>query len=167
MEAKVIEEEREDISKILSERLEAHDESRKAAQEKLHNFCEGLRAQIDKLENRINSEIEEKFTKEDNRLQTALNELRASEEEGLSKVIQRAKTELLVIQSYDVIERNTKGYERKGGRGDYRYENNFNYLDYEDDHDDIDDDDYFAILTGKKKKTNTREKFKISRLYTS
>ena len=71
--------------KILNKRLEAHDDNRKAAQEKLHNFCEEMRAQIDRLEERVNSELEEKFTTEDNRLQTVLNELRSSEDSGISK----------------------------------------------------------------------------------
>ena len=99
------EEEREKASKILSERLEAHDESRKAAQEKLHNFCEGLRARIDEFEERVNGELEEKFKAEDNRLQTALNGLSPDGNDEISKAIQKAKAELLVIQSYEVVVR--------------------------------------------------------------
>ena len=106
MEARQVEEECDKVSKALSERLEAHDESRKAAQEKLHEACEGLRAQIDRLEESINSELEEKFTAEDNRLQTALSGIRSAEADDVSKMIQKAKAELLVMQSYDVIERN-------------------------------------------------------------
>ena len=84
MEARQIEkeEERERITKILNERLEIHDDSRKAAQEKLHDFCDGLRSQINAFEEKVNSELEEKFTAEDNRLQTALNGLRSSESES-------------------------------------------------------------------------------------
>ena len=104
--ARQIEEKREYASKVLSERLEAHDESRMAVQEKLHETCEELRAQIDKLEERINNELEEKFTAEDNRLQTALDELRSSDDDNFSKAFQKAIAELLVIQSYEFIERN-------------------------------------------------------------
>ena len=98
------EEERERVSKILSERLEAHDESRRAAQVKLHDFCEGLRARINEFEERVNRELEEKYTVEDNRLQTALNELSPDDDDGdVSKAIQKAKAELLVMQSYEVV----------------------------------------------------------------
>ena len=103
METNEIEEEREKVSNILSERLEAHDESRKAAQEKLHNFCDGLRAQVDKLENRVNSELGEKFTAEDDRLQSTLSELNSCEDEGISRMIQKAKAELLLMQSYELV----------------------------------------------------------------
>ena len=89
-----------------SERLEKHDESRKAAQEKLHEICNGLRAQIDKLEEKINSELEEKFTVEDNRLQAILSRVCSSDNSDISKAIQKAKAELLVGQIYDVVERN-------------------------------------------------------------
>ena len=58
-----------------------YDESRNAAQEKLHEICEELRAQVDKLCEKINSELEEKFIKEDNRLQTILSGLRSDEDE--------------------------------------------------------------------------------------
>ena len=99
------EEEREKVSRILSERLGAHDESRRAAQEKLHEFCEGLRAQIDEFEERANGELEEKFKAEDNRLQTALNELSPDGNDDISKAIQKAKAGLLVMQSYEVVVR--------------------------------------------------------------
>ena len=63
-----MEEKRKKAEEMLSERLEAHDESRKAAQDKLHEICEGLRAQITEFENKTNEELEEKFTAEDRRL---------------------------------------------------------------------------------------------------
>ena len=66
---------------MLNERIEIHDESRNAAQEKLHEICDELRAQVDKLGEKINSELEEKFIKEDNRLQTILSGLRSDEDE--------------------------------------------------------------------------------------
>ena len=62
------EEERAKVEKVLSERLEAHDESRRVAQDKLHEICEGLRAQITEFENKTNEELKEKFTAEDRRL---------------------------------------------------------------------------------------------------
>ena len=65
----------------MNERIEIHDESRNAAQEKLHEICEELRAQVDKLCEKILSELEEKFIKEDNRLQTILSGLRSDEDE--------------------------------------------------------------------------------------
>ena len=126
MEEEKIEEEREKISKILSERLEAHDESRKASQEKLHGFCEDLKAQIDRLEERINSELEEKFTAEDSRLQTILSELSSSGGECISKMIQKAKAELLVEQTYDVVQNNPdeeEDYEDESEESDENNEN--------------------------------------------
>ena len=80
----------------MSECLEAHDESRKAAQKNLHKACEGLRAQIKGLEEKVASELEEKFTKEDNRLESAYEDLQMDGGEDISKMIQKAKTELLV-----------------------------------------------------------------------
>ena len=101
-----LEEELENFKRILSERIEIHDESRKAAQEKLHEICEELRTQVYELFEEINSELEEKFIKEDNRLQTALSGLRLGEDD-VSKKIRKAKEELLVEQKYDVVERNS------------------------------------------------------------
>ena len=91
METRDIKEERDSISKALSERLEAHDESRKAVQEKIHETYEGLRAQIKDIEGKNSSELEEKSKTEDNRLQTALNELRSEESDELPKAIQKGK----------------------------------------------------------------------------
>ena len=96
MESKQIEEERERISKALSKRLEAHDENRKAAQKNLHKACEGLRAQIKGLEGKVENDLEEKFTAEDNRLQSAYEDLQMDGGEDISKMIQKAKAELLV-----------------------------------------------------------------------
>ena len=102
-----LEEERENIKQILSEHIEIHDESRRAAQEKLHEICEELRAQVDKLGEKINNELEEKFTTEDNRHQTVLSELHSVDAGEALKMIQKAKTVLLVEQTYDVVERNS------------------------------------------------------------
>ena len=71
---KNLEEELENFKRMLSERIEIHDENMNAAHEKLHEILDGLRVQVEKLFKRINSEFEEKFTTaEDNRLQTILS----------------------------------------------------------------------------------------------
>ena len=111
-EKKFEEEERERFSKILEDRINIHDDSREAAQEKLHEICEELRAQVDTIDEEACRELDEKFTAEDNRLQTVLIELNSSEGETISKIIQKAKAELLVAQTYDVIEK--EEVERKG-----------------------------------------------------
>ena len=80
----------------MSECLEAHDESRKAAQKNLHKACEGLRAQIKGIEGKVENDLEEKFTAEDNRLQSAYEDLQMDGGEDISKMIQKAKAELLV-----------------------------------------------------------------------
>ena len=100
-------EEREKVADTLSKRLEAHDDNRRATQERLHEICGGLRKQIDEFEDKVNTELEEKFTAEDNRLQTALGGLnRVDNDNGeeLLKAIERAKAELLGMQSYEVVE---------------------------------------------------------------
>ena len=79
MKANSLKEEREEVERALSERIEAHDESRRAAQDRLHEFCEGLRAQVAELKSKVNENLEEKFTEEDRSLQTALNELRSAD----------------------------------------------------------------------------------------
>ena len=108
-------EECEEIEEMLSECIEAHDESRRAAQDRLHELCEGLRSQVAELRSRVNKGLEEKFTAEDRRLQEALSGLRtADDSDDVKKVFQRAKTELLVMQSYDVIAE--RGAKMKGGR---------------------------------------------------
>ena len=96
-----------ELLRLLEERLVEHDESRNAAQKNLHKACEGLRAQIKGIEGKVENDLEEKFIAEDNRLQTILSGLLLDEDEGVSKKIQKAKTELLVEQTYDVIMRNS------------------------------------------------------------
>ena len=104
METKQIEEERDNIKRMLSERLEKHDESRKAAQKNLHEICEGLKGQIKELEGKVAKELEEKFTAEDRRLQSAYENLQKDGGEDISKMIQKAKAELLVMQSYELVD---------------------------------------------------------------
>ena len=105
MKTRNTEEERERLSKILAERLEAHDENRKATQEKLHKFCNGLTTETNVLEEKVSRELEEKFTAEDNRLQTVLGGLCSDDNDEVSKMIQKAKSELLVMRSYKVVKR--------------------------------------------------------------
>ena len=49
----------ERVAKALNERLDTHDNNRKEVQDKLHNMCEKWRKEIDVLEEKINSELEE------------------------------------------------------------------------------------------------------------
>lgn len=98
-------EQNERIIDALSERLEKHDTNRKEVQDKLREICDGLRAQIDELEEKINSELEEKFRDEDTNIQSALNELRTCVRENtddirFSKAFGKAKASLVVEQSY-------------------------------------------------------------------
>ena len=80
----------------MSECLEAHGESRKAAQDKFHKACEGLRAQIKGIEEKVENDLEEKFIAEDNRLQSAYEDLQMDGGEDISKMTKKAKAELLV-----------------------------------------------------------------------
>ena len=66
---------RERIERALSERLETHDKSRSAAQERLKEICEGLEASVNELENKTIRELDEKSAVESNRLQNALADL--------------------------------------------------------------------------------------------
>ena len=120
----------EEAVAALCERLERHDDSRRAVQEKLHEVCNELRRHVDEMEERVNKRLEEEFTEEDNRLQSALSELRryiamkkegkkegkegdngGREEanEGLSKAISDAGSALSVVQSYELVECDSKG----------------------------------------------------------
>ena len=105
MKANNLEEDCEKIESTLRERLEAHDKSRKDAQEKLEGICKGLEASVDELENNISNELEEKSAAESNRLQSALYALQMDGGDCM-KAAQRAKAELLVVQSYDVTKSN-------------------------------------------------------------
>ena len=85
-----LEEEREKIERALSKRLETHDKSRSAAQEKLEGICKELETNVTELEDRVGSELEEKSTAENNRLQSALADLQADGGD-VPKKVQRAK----------------------------------------------------------------------------
>lgn len=101
------------IMHLLSERLEGHNENRKAVQEELRLICNRERERIDCMEETINRELEEKFGKEDYRLQTALNELRvalrAEDCKECLDAAQRAKTELIVMQRYEIRQEENTG----------------------------------------------------------
>ena len=114
---------RERIRRTLNERIKAHEESRKAAQDKLYLLCEGLRARVGVLKSRVNKALEEKFPAEDRRLQNALNELRTADGSNVPKMLQRAKAELLVVQSYEVVEHNVKGEDQEPAKKKARIEN--------------------------------------------
>ena len=86
-----------------SERIETHNESSKIAQEKFHEIYERLTIQIYSLVNKVNSELEEKFTAENNCLQENLSGLRSDEDERISKKVQKANAELLIDQFYGFI----------------------------------------------------------------
>ena len=106
MEAGSLEEECEKTERALSERLEAHDKSRRDAQEKFEKTCKRLETSIDELESRTSSELEEKSAAENNRLQSALADLQMDDDGSNSnapEMLQRAKVELLVVQSYVVV----------------------------------------------------------------
>lgn len=101
-----------EIEEALSERIESHDSSKEAAIEKLHTFCNSIRKQIDDIEIKITRELEENYTREDDKLQCALSELRTCIPEEskidfkeITKVIQKAKSRLLVKQTYNFIEK--------------------------------------------------------------
>ena len=101
-------EEFEKVVEAFNKRLEKHDENRKEVQKSLASICSGIRKRVDEFEGKISAELEGKYTKEDNRLQTALNELRlaaeASKDDGnaVSSALEKAKAELLVAQRYDI-----------------------------------------------------------------
>ena len=97
------EEELKDIKRMRSERIEGHNESSKIAQEKFHEIYERLTIQIYSLVNKVNSELEEKFTAENNCLQENLSGLRSDEDERISKKVQKANAELLIDQFYGFI----------------------------------------------------------------
>ena len=91
---------------VIYAKLEECDEKRRAALETKREESEGKRKQIGELEDRINSELEDKFKEEDNRLQSALNsfltEASSGNKEKASETLQKAKAELLVLQRYDI-----------------------------------------------------------------
>lgn len=102
------------IIAALSERLEKHDENRRTVQESLQKICDGLRKRVDMMEERINSKLEEEFTKEDTRLQKALNDVREymgkedkTSSQELPKAIKNAESALVIIQAYELVERNS------------------------------------------------------------
>lgn len=106
--SKDISEELENLKQVVSEQLEAHDNGRRDVQEKLAEICGRTRTQVDGFENIINNELEEKCTAEESRLQAVLSNLQMNESldnpEEASEAIQKAKAELLVVRSYELVE---------------------------------------------------------------
>ena len=96
------------IRDSLSERLEEHDNNRRDIQDQLKTICNDFRAQINDLEERINCRLEEAFQKEDDRLQHALMNIQntmnpeETDKESAAKVIQSARAELLVRQTFSL-----------------------------------------------------------------
>lgn len=92
----------------LEARLAEHDDQRKSIQTQIESECVRMRAEIDALEDKINSDLQSKFASEDKRLQVALNDLReilARGEYGgadAAQCVDRARAELLVTQSYNL-----------------------------------------------------------------
>lgn len=108
---KIIEKEIGEIIEALNGRIEKHDDSKNVVQEKLHEVCDRMRKQIDDLELKISSELEENYTKEDEGLQNVLAELHAytdeenrADPEEAEKAIQSAKNKLIIMQTYKMVE---------------------------------------------------------------
>ena len=70
---------------------------------KLDEACDGPEVSINGFESKVCRKLEEKYAAKNNRLQSALADLRMGGS-GAPEAVQRAKAELLVAQSYDVIE---------------------------------------------------------------
>lgn len=111
----------EDIEKAkiligaLEWRINAHDDNRMKVQERLHSMCDEWRKQIDALEDGINGDLEMKFKEEDNLLQETLNDLRTAvamaeekRDKHLLEALKKARTKLLVMQTYKLVERALK-----------------------------------------------------------
>ena len=94
----------EEALNALNTHLEDAEESRKEAQKEINEICEKMWKQIDALEEKVNSELEGKFTKEDERLQSALGSLSDIKGKPSPKALQNAKTKLLVKQTYRLKE---------------------------------------------------------------
>ena len=128
----------------LNQRLEEHDQNRRAEQERLLSICSELKRQIDHMEEEINGKLERNFTEEDTRLQTALNELRMvspgeNSEDETKKAIQKARAELVLKKSYRLCHASKLWDDRAlvSSTNDI-----ININDSDDDmHDDMDEDD--------------------------
>ena len=94
-----------DVADALNKRLEEADEGRRATQERIDRTCKEVAQKVSELEERLNSEIEEKYTSENNRLQAALNSLQAVPPTRRRKrrpkpFCTETKAELVVKQTY-------------------------------------------------------------------
>ena len=113
----------EELVEALERRLDEHNENRVAVQEKNTATCGKLKRHIDELEERVNSESEERFIEEDNCIQEALNELKmfmlsqeeedenekdeldSGRDETLRELVKNARHSLLVRQTYGVTKK--------------------------------------------------------------
>ena len=106
--SKAVLEELGNVKKILNERLEAHENTKKVVQNRLNEICAKKTAQIDGLEKKITSCLEAKNDAEENRIETVITDLQENEStevpEEISKALQKAKAELLVAESFELIE---------------------------------------------------------------
>lgn len=74
----VLNKEVEKVVAAIRKCLDNHDTNRKEVQEQLHGTCEKWKKEIDDLEDKINSELEEKFKEKDSCLQAALSNLQTT-----------------------------------------------------------------------------------------
>ena len=90
-----------------------------ATQEGNEKRNKDIRKQTNELEDKINSALETKFTEEDSRMQTTLNELQVaaseSDKDKLPKVLQKARTEPILKPKYDSKRQPNVGHEYSEG----------------------------------------------------
>lgn len=105
---------RKDIAntvEMLKKRIEEHDRSMARAQTDLHEACSKLRSQVDEMEQHIETKLEENYVMEKKRLDLILSEIttRADpDEEDVESLVghlKKAKSAILVKQSYEIVSR--------------------------------------------------------------
>ena len=94
------------VMDALAERLSKHDESRVSVQEEIAKQFAFFRSEVNRIESEINAQLQAAFTKEDEKLQSTLNELRQKVVNGctrdeLDALCLRGESELIVVQSYE------------------------------------------------------------------
>ena len=82
------------IVTALRARLEGHDNNRKVVQEGLASVCSKFRSEIGEFEERLSTALEENFSDESSRLQSALNFIAQNDEQPTSEAIQTVKAVL-------------------------------------------------------------------------
>ena len=113
---------KEEVINALRDRLENHNENRKSVQERFIEICNNMRKRIDSMEEKFNSELQSKFTSEDERLQYAIHLIskagllvekdKAKGEKELADALRKGRAELVVEQSYSI------GINEKTGPGE-------------------------------------------------